>query len=234
MVADLKFRYDWDWEGAEKSFRRAIELNPSLTDALSLYARFLAAQGRVDEGLAEAERARQLDPLSPDAALVVGLMQYYSRDYERAADELQAALSLDPNFARVYALLARVYQAQGRYDAALDVLRRALALTNGGPAAWQSRVPRLQALAGRTELARQGLSDLEARVARGELRLSPEYLAYLYAALGDDETALGLLERAVSERDPAVLWFGVDPRLDQYRQHPRFTKLLGQTQQPRQ
>jgi eukaryotic-like serine/threonine-protein kinase len=233
-MADLKFRYDWDWDAAEKGFRRALELNPSLTDALSLYARFLAGQGRADRALEAAERARQLDPFSPDAALVVGLMHFYGRGYGRAADELHEALSLDPDFARAYALLGRVYEAQGRYDEALDVTQRALALTDGGPAGWQSHVPRIQALAGRTELARQGLSDLEARVARGQLRLSPEYLAYVYAALGDHDRALGLLEQAVSQRDPAVLWFQVDPRLDQYRRHPRFTKLLRQLNNPRQ
>jgi TolB-like protein/Tfp pilus assembly protein PilF/tRNA A-37 threonylcarbamoyl transferase component Bud32 len=233
-VADLKFRYDWDWDGAEKSFRRALDLNPSLTDALSLYARFLSSQGRVDEALEEASRARQLDPLSPDAALVVGLMQYYGRRYARAEEELQGALALDPGFARAHALLGRVYEAQGRYDEALDVTRRALALTHGGPAGWQSHVPRIQALAGRTDVARQGLSDLEARVARGELRLSPEYLAYVHAALGDHDRALGLLEQAVSERDPAVLWFKVDPRLDQYRHDPRFARLLRQLNNPRQ
>jgi eukaryotic-like serine/threonine-protein kinase len=233
-MADLKFRYDWDWDAAEKDFRRALELNPSLTDAHSLYARFLAAQGRADKALEEAERARQLDPLSPDAVLVVGLMHFYGRAYGRAADELHEALSLDPDFARAYALLGRVYEAQGRYDEALDVTQRALALTDGGPAGWQSHVPRIQALAGRTDLARKGLSDLEARVARGQLRLSPEYLAYVYAALGDHDRALGLLEQAVSQRDPAVLWFQVDPRLDQYRGHPRFTKLLRQLDNPRQ
>jgi TolB-like protein/tRNA A-37 threonylcarbamoyl transferase component Bud32/Flp pilus assembly protein TadD len=232
-VADLKFRYDWDWNAADKGFRRAIELNPSLTDALSLYARFRAAQGRVDEALQEAERARQLDPMSPDAALVVGLMHFYGRQYGRAEEELQAALSLDARFARTYALLGRVYEAQGRYDEALEVTRRALALTDGGPAGWQSHVPRIQALAGRTDLARQGLSDLEARITRGELKLSPEYRAYIYAALGDHEKALDLLEQAVSERDPAVLWFSVDPRLDPYRQHPRFTKLVSQLGNPR-
>ncbi len=227
-VADLKFRYDWDWDAAARGFRRAIELNPSRTDALSLYARFLAAQGRVGEALEHAERARQLDPLSPDAALTVGLMQYYGRQYELAADELHAALSLDPRFARAYALLGRVYEAQGRFDEALDVTRRALALTDGGPAGWQSHVPRIQALAGQADLARRGLARLEARVARSQLRLSPEYLAYVYAALGEHDTALGLLEKAVSERDPAVLWFRVDPRLDPYRDNPRFTKLLNQ------
>jgi TolB-like protein/Tfp pilus assembly protein PilF/tRNA A-37 threonylcarbamoyl transferase component Bud32 len=227
-VADLKFRYDWDWEAAARGFRRAIELNPSQTDALSLHARFLAAQGRVGEALEHAERARQLDPLSPDAALTVGLMQYYGRQYERAADELYAALSLDSRFARAYALLGRVFEAQGRFDEALDVTRRALALTDGGPAGWQSHVPRIQALAGQADLARRGLADLEARVARGQLRLSPEYLAYVYSALGEHDTALGLLEKAVSERDPAVLWFRVDPRLDPYRDNPRFTKLLNQ------
>jgi eukaryotic-like serine/threonine-protein kinase len=233
-MADVKFRYDWDWDAAEKSFRNALELNPSLTDARSLYARFLAARGRVDEALDEAEQARELDPLSPDAALVVGLMHYYGRQYGRAEDELHEALSLGPDFARAHALLGRVLEAQGRYDEALEVIRRALALTDGGPAAWQSRVSRLHALAGRTELARQELSELEARVKRGQLRLSPEYLAYAYAALGDHDRALGLLEQAVSERDPAVLWFTVDPRLDQYRQNPRFTKLLRQLNNPRQ
>jgi tetratricopeptide (TPR) repeat protein len=161
-------------------------------------------------------------------------MQYYGREYDRAADELHAAIALDSGFARAYALLGRVYEEQGRYDDALDVTRRALELTDGGPAGWQSHVPRIQALAGRTDMARQGLSDLEARIARRQLKLSPEYLAYVYSALGDHETALGLLERAVAERDPAVLWFGVDPRLDQYRRHPRFTKLLGQLNNTRQ
>src|SRR5689334_13152882 len=90
--------YDWDWETAEKEYRRAIELNPNYATAHHWYAEHLAYLGHFDEALRESERARELDPLSLIIATDNGAILYFSRQYDRAIEKLHAVLEVDPNF----------------------------------------------------------------------------------------------------------------------------------------
>ncbi len=225
-MGDIKFYYDWDWNGADASFRRAIELNPSLIRARTQLARMLAARGRVQEAIEEGRRAEQMDPLSAEAAQTVGILLYYARDFDGASKQLDRSLQLDANYARTHLVLSRVHEARRQWKAALTSAERALSLAGGAEPVWQAHIARLQALSGDRAGARHQLQQFVALNRTGKGHLPPQALAYIHAALGEDDQALSLLERAVAERDPGVLFLSVDPRLDRYRKLPRFEALL--------
>jgi TolB-like protein/Tfp pilus assembly protein PilF len=225
-LGDLKFRYDWDWVAGEREYRRAIELNPSYTYARSQYARYLAAAGRLDEATDESSAARELDPLSADAAQTHGLILYYRRDFPGAIDALTRALDLDPGYARAQYVLGRVYEAQGMIDQAIASTDKALKLAPEAGVTWRLQQIRLKALAGRRDEARTDMKALLAELQRQKLRVSAQDLGYFHAALGEPQLALNYLERAVDERDPRILWLRVDPRVDTLRNDPRFGALI--------
>ncbi len=225
-LADLRFYYDWDWAGAEREYRRAIELNPSFTYARSQFGRYLAAARRLDEAAVECGTAVDLDPLAADAAQTQGVILYYKRDYDPAAQSLLRALDLDPTYARARFVLGRVFEAQGRIAEAIDETQRAIGMAVEPGSGWRLQLLRLQAVAGHVDLARDGLSKLTAGASERKQTINAPVLAFAYAALGDHSTAMDLLERAVSERDPAVLWLAVDPNADPLRGTPRFGALL--------
>ena len=91
-LADVSFYYEWDWTGAEASYRQAIALAPSDARARSQSRRMLSAAGRTAEASAEARTAAAADPLSADATLTQGLMSDDERRYQEAAATLQRAL----------------------------------------------------------------------------------------------------------------------------------------------
>jgi serine/threonine-protein kinase len=229
VLADLKFYYDWDWAGAEQEYRRAIELNQSYTYAKRQYASYLAAARRLDEAVREADEAARLDPLSVEAATNHGLILYYNRDYEAASGALRTALDLEPGHVAAWVMLGRVDEAAGRFEDGLAKTLHALQAANEGAAPViqvRVRMACLQALAGRTSEARETWTELQRRASVFNMRVRPEYAAYVHLALGDRDKALEYLERATEERDLALLWLAVDPRVDTLRSEPRFAAVL--------
>ena len=225
-LGDLKFYYDWDWEGAGAAYRRAIELNPSFSYARTQHARFLAASRKLDAAAAEASAAADLDPLSADAAQTLGLMLYFKRDYRGAEQALERALTLDPGYARARAVLGRVYDAEGRAEDAIEQTRQAIGMSAEAGVSWQIQLIRLEAIAGRRDDARARFAALSRDVERRKLQIAAEHLAYLHLALGDVDLAFAHLDRAVRERDPGVLWLAVDPRVDPMRADARFQGIV--------
>jgi Tfp pilus assembly protein PilF len=116
--------YDYDWQTADKEFRRAIQLDPDYATAHQWFAEYLSWQGRFDEALAESERARQLDPLSLIISTDHASILYFSRQYDRAIAQCRAVLDMDPNFSRVRAILVLAYVQSGRFAEAIDELAR--------------------------------------------------------------------------------------------------------------
>lgn len=107
---------DWDWTGAERAFRRALELDPNFAYAHKLYAEYLSYVGRFNEAIAEARLARRLDPLSIVTNSLVGLVVYRARQYEQALEALQHAIELDPDHPMPYLPQGLALSMQGRHD----------------------------------------------------------------------------------------------------------------------
>jgi serine/threonine-protein kinase len=224
-LANLKFYYDWNWTAAEADYQQVLALNPSLAQARGQYARFLSALGRLDEALYHAKEAVARDPIAPDAAQTLGLIHYYRREYADALASLNKALQMDPQNARAHWVIGRVHEAAGRYSDAIAAAKHALDLSANGNVGWRLQLLRLRALSGEPGIRRALEASLR-QFAREDLHPTHEHIAYVHLALGDRAQALHLLERAVDERDPAVLWFAVDPRLDDLRADSQFAALL--------
>ncbi len=213
--------YDWDWETAEKEFRRALELNPNYATAHHWYAEHLAFRGRFDEARAEAERARQLDPLSLAIAVDTALIDYYSRRYDRAAAKLQAVLAMDPDFPRAH-LVRNAYVELGRFDDALADIGTDRA---GAGGLWNSSsLAHVYGRAGRPAEARRELGRLLKRNRPGETDAGIIFWAYV--GTGDRERALEWLERAYVQHSNILATLKVEPAYDALRTEPRFQDVL--------
>ena len=101
-LALIAENYDYDWQTAEKEYRRAIQLDPQYATAHQWYAECLSFQGRFPEALEESERARQLDPLSLIIATDHAAILYFARQYDRAIEQFRAVLAMEPNFERAH------------------------------------------------------------------------------------------------------------------------------------
>ncbi|HXW03626.1 MAG TPA: tetratricopeptide repeat protein, partial [Vicinamibacterales bacterium] len=227
VAADLRFFYDWDLDGAERSYRRSLQLNPSLTYARTYYGQFLSARRRHDEALTQVVEARRLDPQSVEATRMHGLLLYYKRDYQAAEDILRQALVEQPDSPGALLLLGRVAEGRGLIAEAIEYVQRAAALADadGGVPLRVQRV-RLLALGGRTTEAQDAFDALVRESEQRTIHLSRRDLAYMYLALSQDDDALRTFEQSADERDPALVWLGVDPRVDRLRAEPRFRAIL--------
>jgi len=217
--------WDWDWNAANKEFRRAIELNPGYATAHQWYGEFLAELGRFDSAIAETRKARDSDPLSLTANSALGEVLYESRQFDQAADQLHKTLDLDHNFAEGHRLLGVIYQGQGRKNEAIRELQQAVTLSNNSTQC-AALLGRAYAVAGKKQKAEQILHDLTSPSQKEYV--SPADLSVLYASLGRKDQALRLLEQAYDQRLPAMVNLKVDPALDDLRSEARFQRLLRQ------
>jgi TolB-like protein/Tfp pilus assembly protein PilF len=224
-LAALKEDYDWDWSGAEKEFKRSLELNPSYATSHQWYAEFLAEMGRPKEAVDEINRARELDPLSLIINTVVGEIFYESRQNDQAMQQLRKTLELDPNFAEAHRLLGETYLQLSKNDEGVAELRTALALSSGSVQN-EAFLGQAYGLAGRKSEARAVLDRL--KIHSAEAYVSPADLSLVYAGLGENDQALRLLEEACKRRLPSMVNLKVDPSLDNLRSDPRFQNLLRQ------
>ena len=215
--------YDYDWQTAEKEFRRAIQLNPDYATAHQWYAEYLAWQGRFNEALAESERARQLDPMSLIIATDRGAILFYARKYDRAIDQFRAVVDMDPGFSNARAFLAATYVQQGKFA---EALKENELMGNGEDPPWYwAFTAYIYNHSGNVAQAQHALARFEAL--SPSLR-SDALLARLVAYNGSTqhEKILSLLEEAYKERSPALTNIKVDPRYDNLRKDQRFQALL--------
>jgi len=220
-LAAVKMWFDWDWEEAERAYRRAIELNPNYALAHDGYAMLLCQRGRFDEAIEQITRASDLDPLSLIIAVHAGWPFYFARDYESAIRRFRKALELDENFIPAHGWLGMALGQQHRYTEALEAFRRALEV---------DRIPILMAMLGHTHAiaghSAQAQEVLTALEYEAQSRyISPYDLAVIHAGLGDNGAALRELERAFEDRSAWLVFLNVDPRLDSLRDEPAFREI---------
>ena len=223
VLGMTKLHHEWDWQGAEQEFKKAIELNPSSAAAHHWYAHLLLTLDRMDESLAESEKAAELDPLSVTWASCVGWHCLYARRYDRAVSRSLEAVEMDPSQFSGHYYLGRAYQQRGHLQEAIASFEQAVELSKGVPAA-MSGLAYAYASAGRKRVAEEILTKLTKRSAE---RYIPAYdFAVVYAGLGDREKVFEWLEKAYLERSSWLVHVKWDERFERYRSDPRFTHLL--------
>jgi tetratricopeptide (TPR) repeat protein len=219
----LKQQYDWDWPGAEREFRRAIELDANYATAYQYYAEHLALLGRTEESIAHIQRAHELDPLSLIINTELGYPYLCARRWDEALGYYRRALEMDPNFHLAVFFMARCHVQKGEFDEAVAASRRAVALS-GGSTLTVGGLGYAYAAAGRRDEARKALSELTELSRRRYV--SPYVIATVHAGLGERDRAFAWLEKAFEERDFSLVMLRIDPRLDALRPDPRFTNLM--------
>ncbi|MDQ3665888.1 MAG: protein kinase [Acidobacteriota bacterium] len=158
-LAHVKYNYDRDWAGAEREYKRAIELNPNYPIAHHWYAIYLSVVGRQREALAEIRRAQELDPLSLSINVWLGRILSLSGQSDQALEQMRKTVEMDPNFIQVHYRLGSLYEEKGMYDEAISEFKQALKLSGVKPAG-VSALARAYALAGKREEAQKNLDEL--------------------------------------------------------------------------
>jgi TolB-like protein/Tfp pilus assembly protein PilF len=211
--------FDWDWTGAERTIRHAVELDPNSLDAHYVYALLLMALGRLPEATTQIQHAAQLDPLSAQVHSTFGRILYRARRFDEAVQRLNRAIDLEPRNAVAYARLGDVYEQMGKYDGAIAVYEKGRAL--GNPSRSDSGdIARVYAHVGRVNESKQ----MHRRLG--------EDSADVYAALGDKDAAFRLLFKIVDERINWPIFIKADPRFDGLHADPRWKELLSRMNLP--
>lgn len=218
ILAAIKTVYDWDWQGAEREFKLAIELNPSYATAHQRYSLFLPALGRFDEAIAEARKARDVDPLALPVNENLGDILYLARRYDEAIEQLRKTLELDPNYGVAHGTLAKVYEAQGKHEELLE------ARLKGSSPETVAELRKVFAASGIKGVWRNRLNVLLERSKTAYV--SPADIALFYTRLNDRDQAFAWLEKAMAERSINFNYLVADPRFDNLRGDPRLAALL--------
>jgi TolB-like protein/tRNA A-37 threonylcarbamoyl transferase component Bud32 len=209
----LRYGY-WDWAGSEREVRKAIALDPDYATAHKWLAEHLLTLGRFPEAIAEAKTAVQLDPLSPSTQNALGIAFWYAGQIEEAIAVFRSALARDSTAGQAAVNLFSLYVVSGRTNDALAFLA----------ARHDTSTFRRSLVRARTDPAARAALLIKLRALRG--RLDPTGVARVFAVLGDRETALAELERAVAERDPELEMIKVEPYWASVRRDPRFAAVV--------
>ncbi len=213
--------YDWDFAGAEREYKRAIELNPSLAEAHGAKAILLLFNKHFSEAISEAKRSSELDPSSGVAAQQAGVVYLYQGRQEEAIDELNRALKIDPENAFARGNLGLAYVQRGMFDVGIEEMRKVATIKNPSS---QSDLAYAYAKAGRVEELKKLLEELlkEAEL-NHELAVA---VACAYANLGDSDRAFEWLDRAYDDRIAFLTSTNADFAFDSIRSDSRFQALM--------
>jgi serine/threonine-protein kinase len=224
-LAWIKMMYDWDWEGAEKEFKRAIELNPGYATAHHWYALYLMRMSRFDDAMEEIRKAHELDPLSLVINRAMGNVFLGARRYGQAIDALQRTNEMDPNFSLMHFLLGKAFLLKSMYEEALAEFQKEKELSMGRWPPLDLHIGITYVLMGKRGEAQEVLDNLRERLK--QTHDSPAGLAALYFALGKKDQGFEWLEKAYEEGNLKGPWrLKIDPLYDGVRSDPRFKELL--------
>ncbi|MEY2556698.1 MAG: hypothetical protein QOE34_123 [Verrucomicrobiota bacterium] len=220
-LAYVTFFYDWDWAGAEREFKRAIELNPNDLDAHHWYSHFLMPQGRIEESLTESKRALELSPFDVLMNLHLAWHYYYARQYDQAFDQIQKTIEMDKTFVGPWPGL--ILEQQRKYAEAIAAFEGQLRLSPGRNSILLAALAHAYALSGNREAAQKIIAELQEQAKTKYI--SSFQIASIHAGLGENDQAFASLEKAYEERSPELVNLKIEPSFDNLRSDPRFTDL---------
>jgi eukaryotic-like serine/threonine-protein kinase len=216
--------YDWHWADAEREFERAIALNPSYPTADHWRAtNYLEPMGRLDEALAELERAEELDPLSLVISSVRARTLLFARRYDQASRQLAKIFEIDSNFALAHDYAGMLDEQTGKVDEAIAQFKDWQRLSGEDPAA-TAGLGHAYAVAGKRADAVNAMATL---AEWSQTRyVSPYDVAVVHAGLGEKNAAIEWLRRAYDDHSAWLIWVNLDPRFDAIRDDERYREIL--------
>ena len=223
VIGLSKKNYEWDWTGAERELKRAIELNPGSATAHQWYSIYLTTMGNTEGAMKEIAIARELDPLSLVINSNVAGLFYMTQQYDKAIEAFRKILELDSNFVDARILLGLAYGRQNRYDDAIAILRNVRRTIGDSPRAL-AELGQVYARAGRKKQASDALDSLLAFSTRGYPVSTG--IASLYCALGDRDMTFRWLEKAMQDREVRVGYLKIEPIWDGIRSDSRYLDTL--------
>jgi serine/threonine protein kinase/lipoprotein NlpI len=219
--AGIKTWMDWDWEEGEQAYKRALELKPNFAEALAYYSNLLCYRGRMDEALAMAERAQQLDPVNSVILSISATTYEYLRRFDGAIELHQKVLQTSPNdFVALNSLWADYYM-KGMYEESLEFAKA------GFTALGRNEIADAMAR-GYEESGYQGAMTSAAETMAAfakQTYVSPYFIASMYVFAEDKDNAMEWLEKAYEMRDPMMPYVGY-PYFDLLDDDPRYQDLL--------
>jgi len=218
----VKEHFEWDWAGAEKEFKRAVELNPNLATAHHWYGDYLTNMGRFGEGLAETKKAQGLDPLSLMINTTLGWQFYLAGQNENAVEQLRKVLEIDPKYSPARRTLEEVYAHIGKHKEAVAEREKALSLS-GGPelAASIEEDFTKSGYKGVLQSWLEGLTELSKHS-----YVSSYSIAESYMRMDEKQKAFEWLEKAYEEHDSGLVSLAVEPMFETIRPDPRFKEIV--------
>ena len=223
LLGMVLMRYDWDWQGAECEFKKAISLNPSYSSAHQLYGIYLQSLGRFEEALHHIRLAQELDPLSLQIMVSLGMCLWAMRRYDEALKTLQETVEMDPYYYPTHLAIAVVHGQLGNFSEALEEFKKASQL-NDVPLI-MGFLGYVYAVSGKVDAAQRVLAELQRL--RTERYVSAYAIALVYAGLAEYDLAFEWLGIACEDRDEFLTWgLGIDPRLDGLRSDERYVQLM--------
>jgi len=218
----VKLIYDRDWEGAEKEFKRAIELDPQYAPAHNWYSQYLMAKERIEESFNESRIALNFEPFDVGTNLHLGWHYLHARNYDAAIEQLKKVIELEPKFFLAHLILGIAYEQNGNFSKALDEFKEA-SLLEDSPIVLGFLGYTYAALGNRTK-ALEILDELQERSRHSYV---PAYsMALIHSRLGEQDEAFEHLYKASMEKNQWLSWLNVAPEFDSLRLDPRFETLV--------
>jgi len=211
-------QFDYDFAGAEREYKRAIELNPNYATAHQWYGEMLTCAGRFDEASAEFRRALEIEPLSLPINWDYGRFFYNSRRYDEALAQHKKTIELDGGFARARRTIVEVFRVKGDYANAIEEMARYFELR--GQSQNAALVRETFAKSGWNGYLRLVIAENSPLKERNWVK------AKAYVELGEKDKAFGELNEAFENRESTLSWLKVEPQWDPLRSDPRFLELL--------
>jgi DNA-binding winged helix-turn-helix (wHTH) protein/tetratricopeptide (TPR) repeat protein/TolB-like protein len=218
-LAEVHGLFDWDWAGADREYRRAVELRPNDAIVHASLGEFYDELGRLDDSLRELRIARELNPVSPWIPALMGEALRRAGRNDQAVEELQRAISMDPALGAPHYILGMVYQGRGMYETAIAEFLRCLDAYG---------VRETAAIVRKANEEGGPMNAYRAWLARSEMSrdIKAVLIAQIYEVLGQPDRALDALEFGVAERAPWIYSIGAEPGFANLHSQRRFQELL--------
>ncbi len=224
----LKRSNEWDWNGAEREFKKAIELDPNNATAVAWYAQMLSFLGRSDEALAMVERAIDIDPVTPMVEDVRFAILESAGRFDEGLKIAEERFNFDKQNQTARRALPTFLFHTGQYERAITVTEEMAASDRGRQFVWSSLLATLYSKTGNPTKAGEHLQKLEEM--SKENSKADYSLAINYAELGRTDDAFAALEKCFKLREERLVWINVEPRLTALRDDPRFRDLVEKMQ----